>query len=180
MTTTQPVTGTARTAGLRALRGNCMGAAVLLVIQFGLGTAVNLYVTLPKHKSFWSTVFSQGAVAVHAIVALLLLGAAAGALVRSIRFFRLGGRALVVLTALGLVAVIVAGGSGVAFVRNGSAGASLSMALAAAVALFCYLAAIFALGAEPAEHAARADPAAPDRGAPDRAGGAGGSGGAGG
>jgi hypothetical protein len=54
MTTTQPGTATARSAGLRALRGNCMGAAVLLVIQFGLGTAVNLYVTLPSGKSFWS------------------------------------------------------------------------------------------------------------------------------
>ena len=64
MTTTQPVTASARAAGLRALRGNCMGAAVLLVIQFGLGTAVNLYVTLPSGKSFWSKVFSDGAVAV--------------------------------------------------------------------------------------------------------------------
>jgi hypothetical protein len=145
MTTTQPV-ATARTTELRALRGNCMGAAVLLVIQFGLGTAVNLYVTLPKHKSFWSTVFSQGAVAVHAIVALLLLGASVSALVRSIRArYRL----LVVLISAGLVAVIVAAASGVAFVRNGSNGASLSMALAAAVAMLCYLAAIFDLGAGP-------------------------------
>src|SRR5437870_9594106 len=118
MTTTQPVTTTERTAGLRALRGNCMGAAVLLVIQFGLGTAVNLYVTLPKHKSFWSTVFSQGAVAVHAIVALLLLAASVSALVRSIRA---GARLLVAFTAVGLVAIIVAAASGVAFVRNGSA-----------------------------------------------------------
>jgi hypothetical protein len=157
MTTTQPAT-TARAAGLRALRGNCMGAAVLLVIQFGLGTAVNLYVTLPKHKSFWSTVFGQGAVAVHAIVALLLLGASVSALVRSIRA---GGRIAVAFTAAGLVAVLVAGGSGVAFVRNGSAGSSLAMALAAAVAMFCYLAAIFSLGAAPAGHAAPTDRAAP-------------------
>jgi hypothetical protein len=63
----------------------------------------------------------------------------------------------VAFTAVGLLAVLVAAGTGVAFVRNGSAGASLSMALAAAVALFCYLAAIFSLGAGPAEHAARAD-----------------------
>jgi hypothetical protein len=164
MTTTQPVTTTARTAGLRALRGNCMGAAVLLVIQFGLGTAVNLYVTLPKHKSFWSTVFNQGAVAVHAIVALLLLAASVSALVRSIRS---RGRLLVVFTAVGLVAILVAAASGVAFLRNGSAGSSLSMALAAAVALFCYLAAIFSLGAAPAEYAAPADGvASADRAAP--------------
>ena len=128
----------------RALRGNCMGAAVLLVIQFGLGTAVNLYVTLPSGKSFWSTVFSDGAVAVHAIVALLLLGASVSALVRVIRM-----RRAVVWTAAGLAGVLVAAGSGVSFVRDGSNGASLAMALGAAVALFCYLAAIFALGARP-------------------------------
>src|SRR5580704_14851808 len=117
MTTTQPGTATAGSAGLRALRGNCMGAAVLLVIQFGLGTAVNLYVTLPSGKSFWSKMFSDGAVAVHAIVALLLIGASVAALVRAIR-----------------------------------AGYGLAVALAAAVALFCYLAAIFALGAGPADN----------------------------
>jgi hypothetical protein len=144
MTTTQPVTTTARAAGRRALRGNCMGAAVLLVVQFGLGTAINLYVTLPTGKSFWSKVFSDGAVAVHAIVALLLIGASVSALVRSIRA---RDRLLVALASAGLVAIIVAAASGVAFVRDGSNGASLSMTLAAAVALFCYLAAIFALGA---------------------------------
>jgi hypothetical protein len=80
----------------RALRGSCMGAAVLLVIQFGLGTAVNLYVTLPKGKSFWSAVFSDGAVAVHGIVALLLLGASVSALVRAVR-----ARRVVVVTAAG-------------------------------------------------------------------------------
>ena len=144
MTTTKPVAAAGRAAGLRALRGNCMGAAVLLVIQFGLGTAVNLYVTLPPHKSFWSAVFSQGLVAVHAIVALLLVGASVSALIRSIRS---GYRLVVALTSAGLLAIIVAAASGVAFVRDGSNGASLSMALATAVALFCYLAAIFSLGA---------------------------------
>jgi hypothetical protein len=91
-------------------------------------------------------VFSDGTVAVHAIVALLLIGASVSALVRAIRG---GYRLTVVLTSVGLVAVIVAAASGVAFVRNGSSGASLSMALAAAVAMFCYLAAIFDLGAGP-------------------------------
>ena len=136
--------------GLRALRGNCMGAAVLLVIQFGLGTAVNLYVTLPAGKSFWSDVFGQGAVAVHAIVALLLLGASVSALVRAVRV-----RRVIVFTAAGLLAIVVAAGSGVSFVRGGGNGASLSMALAAAAALFCYLAAIFALGTQPGSDTGR-------------------------
>jgi len=125
---------------LAALRGNCMGAAVLLIIQFGLGVAVNLYVTLPEHKSFLSQVFGSATLAAHAIVALLLLGAAIAALVRAIR-----ARRAIVFTSAGLAAILVAAIAGASFVGNGTNGASLGMALAAAVAMFCYLAAIFSL-----------------------------------
>ncbi|MBV9383499.1 MAG: hypothetical protein JOY82_05815 [Streptosporangiaceae bacterium] len=128
---------------VRVLRGNCMGAAVLLIVQFGIGMGINLYVTLPQHKSFFSTVFGQAAVAVHAIVALLLLGASISALVRAIRA---GNQTVITLTAVGLVAILVAAGSGAIFVNNGSNGASLAMALATAVAMFSYLAAVFTLG----------------------------------
>ena len=65
---------------LAALRGNCMGAAVLLIIQFAVGTAVNLYVTLPDHEAFFSTLFGSALLAAHVIVALVLLGAAISAL----------------------------------------------------------------------------------------------------
>ena len=125
---------------LATLRGNCMGAAVLLIVQFGLGMGLNLYVTLPPGKSFFATVFSSAALAVHAIVALALLGAAISALVRSVRV----GRA-VAFTAAGLAAILVAAGAGVSFAGNQGNAASLTMALATAVAMFCYLAAIFSL-----------------------------------
>ena len=128
------------TTRLAALRGNCMGAAVLLIVQFGLGIGVNLYVTLPSNKSFFPTVFSSGVVAVHAIVALALLGAAISALVRAIRV-----RRAVAFTSAGLAAILVAAGAGVSFAGNQSNGASLTMALATAVAMFCYLAAVFSL-----------------------------------
>jgi hypothetical protein len=128
------------TARLAALRGNCMGAAVLLIIQFVLGMGVNLYVTLPEHKSFLSEVFGSATLAAHAIVALALLGAAVGALVRAIR-----ARKAIVLTAAGLAAILAAGIAGASFVGHGSNGASLSMALATAAAMFCYLAAVFSL-----------------------------------
>ena len=128
------------TTRLAALRGNCMGAAVLLIVQFGLGIGVNLYVTLPSNKSFFATVFSSGVVAAHAIVALALLGAAISALVRAI-----GVRRGVAFTLAGLAAILVAAGAGVSFAGNQSNGASLTMALATAVAMFCYLAAIFSL-----------------------------------
>ncbi len=128
------------TSRLAALRGNCMGAAVLLIIQFGLGMGVNLYVTLPAHKSFLSTVFGSAVLAAHAIVALVLLGAAVGALVRAIR-----SRRAVAFTSAGLAAIVAAAIAGVAFAGSQSSGASLAMALATAVAMFCYLAAVFSL-----------------------------------
>jgi hypothetical protein len=125
---------------LATLRGNCMGAAVLLIVQFGLGIALNLYVTLPTGKSFFATVFSSAAPAVHAIVALALLGAAISALVRAIR-----ARRAVAFTAVGLATIVAAAGAGASFAGSQSNGASLTMALATAVAMFCYLAAIFSL-----------------------------------
>jgi hypothetical protein len=128
------------TPALATLRGNCMGAAVLLIVQFGLGMGLNLYVTLPAHKSFLSTVFGSAVLAVHAIVALALLGAAISALVRSIR-----ARRAVAFTSAGLAAIVAAAAAGVSFAGNQSNGASLAMALATAVAMFCYLAAIFSL-----------------------------------
>jgi hypothetical protein len=125
---------------LAALRGNCMGAAVLLIVQFGLGIGLNLYVTVPTGKSFFATVVSSGLLAVHAIVALALLGAAISALVRAIRV-----RRAVVFTAAGLASIVVAAGAGVSFAGSQGNGASLTMALATAVAMFCYLAAVFSL-----------------------------------
>jgi hypothetical protein len=50
-----------------------------------------------------------------------------------------------VLTSAGLAAILVAGFAGSSFVSTVGNGASLTMALAAAVAMFCYLAAVFSL-----------------------------------
>jgi hypothetical protein len=125
---------------LAALRGTCMGAAVLLIVQFGLGMGVNLYVTLPAHKSFLSTVFGSAVLAAHAVVALALLGAAIAALVRAIRTQR-----AVAFTSVGLAAILAAAAAGASFAGNQGNGASLAMALATAVAMFCYLAVIFSL-----------------------------------
>ena len=128
------------TSRLAALRGNCMGGAVLLIVQFGLGMGANLYVTLPARRSFLSTVFGSAVLTVHAIVALALLGAAIGALVRAVR-----ARRAVAFTSVGLAAIVAAAAAGVSFVGHQGNGASLAMALATAVAMFCYLAAVFSL-----------------------------------
>lgn len=125
---------------LTALRGNCMGAAVLLIIEFALGISVNLYVALPAHKSFFSTVFGSATLAVHAIVALALLGAAIGALVRAIR-----SRRAIAFTAVGLAAILIAAFAGASFLGSQANGASLTMALATAAGMFSYLAAVYSL-----------------------------------
>lgn len=122
------------------LRGNCMGAAVLLIIAFALGVGVNLYAALPAHKSFLGTVFGSATLAAHALVALALLGAAISALVRAIR-----SRRAVAFTAVGLAAILVAAFAGASFVGSQASGASLTMALATAAGMFCYLAAVFSL-----------------------------------
>lgn len=142
MTTTTQQGGAPAAAGRRlaALRGNCMGAAVLLITQFGLGIGINLYVALPAHKSFLGTVFGSAVLAVHAIVALALLGTAVSALVRAIQI-----RRAVAFTSVGLAAIVAAAAAGVSFAGSQSNGASLSMALGTAAAMFCYLAAIFSM-----------------------------------
>ena len=78
--------------------------------------------------------------AVHAIVAVVLLGATIGALIRAIR-----ARKAIVFTAAGLAAMVAAAIAGVSFAGSQGNGASLAMALATAVAMFSYLAAIFTL-----------------------------------
>jgi hypothetical protein len=142
MTTTAQQGGAPAAADRRlaGLRGNCMGAAVLLIVQFGLGIGVNLYVALPAHKAFLATVFGSAVLAIHAIVALALLGAAVSALVRAIRI-----RRAVAFASVGLAAIVAAAAAGVSFAGNQSNGASLGMALATAAAMFCYLAAIFSI-----------------------------------
>jgi len=130
----------ARESRLAALRGNCMGAAVLVIVQVAVGIGVNLYITVPRDKSFLAAVFGSAALAAHVIVAVALLGAAISALVRAVR---LRAATAIVLTSAGLASVLAAAAAGASFVNSGSNGASLAMGLAAAVAMFCYLAAVF-------------------------------------
>jgi hypothetical protein len=138
--TTQPEPLAPAARRLEILRGNCMAAAVLLIIQFAVGTAVNLYVSISKGKSFFPAIFGSALLATHVIIALVLLAAAISALVRAIR-----SRTAVTLTAAGLAAILVAASAGSSFVGDGANGSSLGMALAAAVALLCYAAAVFRL-----------------------------------
>jgi hypothetical protein len=123
---------------IERLRGAAMGALVMLILQFALGSAVNLYST--PHKGGAGEAFSNGPLlALHAVLGVLLILAAIGLLVQSVMA---GYRFMIVLSAVGLIAIVGAAVNGVTFLSNQQAGASLGMALATAVAMFCYAVAL--------------------------------------
>jgi quinol-cytochrome oxidoreductase complex cytochrome b subunit len=137
---------TPRVIGLRA---NALAAVVMLLIQYSLGITVNLYSTLPasdhgksRFASFPAAV-GNGPVllTLHAILGTLLLITALAALIRSLRL----GAPPIALTALALLAILIAWMSGSEFIGHQKNGASLAMALATALAILCYTLVIFLL-----------------------------------
>lgn len=128
-----------------ALRRNSAGISVMLLIEYGLGMAVNLYVQVPRSDQGAGAATALGRalthspvlLAAHAAFGLLLIVGGINVLVRAIRTRH---RLLIAASAAGLAAIVAAGASGAAFASNGRAGASLAMALLTGVALLCYLA----------------------------------------
>jgi len=127
-------------------RGN-LAAAIMLLIQYGLGIGVNLYVTLPAAGHGGRGIgqaFSNGpALAVHTVLGLLLILTALSMVVRSVIARH---RASIATSVVGTAAILAAAGYGASFVRNGSNAASLGMALATGVALLCYVVGLFVTG----------------------------------
>ena len=120
---------------LSRLRGSSAGALVMLILQFALGIGVNLYIS-PK-KGGVCEAFSNGPLlALHAVLGLLLLIAALSQLVLAIRARH---TAIIVASAVGLIAIAAAASSGAGFLSDHTEGESLGMALATAVAMLCYV-----------------------------------------
>jgi hypothetical protein len=132
-----------RRAGLRQAN---LAILIVLAVQFALGIGVNLYVTLPAaghpgHNAW----FGNGAVlALHAALGMFLVLAAIFVLVRAIMA---RNATLIVTSAAGLVAILLAAFFGSGFTDKLTDGYSLGMALATAVALACYAIGLFAAGA---------------------------------
>jgi hypothetical protein len=137
------------------LRRASLGAMVMLILEFALGTGVNLYVTLPSgdHGSGLGAAIGRAladgpaAVAAHAALGLLLIVAAVVLLIRAVAARHVP---VITLSAVGLLAILAAASSGARFVGTGQNGASLGMALATAVAMACYAVSLFVLGGRPA------------------------------
>lgn len=141
-----------RAGGAEAARRSSFGVAIGLLIQYAVGLWVSVYVTVPARDQGGGVFTAIGralangpaALAVHAGLGLLLLLGSIALVVRAVvasdRFF-------IVTTAVSLLAVLGAAGSGAAFVNNGQDGASLTMGLLTAVALLCQLINLFRLSA---------------------------------
>lgn len=135
---------------VRALRGSSFAMVVLLLIEYGLGMWVNLYGQLPAsdHGASLATGFARAitdgpvGLSIHAVLGVVLIVSTISALVRSIAVRR---PALIAATAVGLAAVVVAASSGARFVGSGDNAASMSMALAAGVAIGAYVLVLFLL-----------------------------------
>jgi hypothetical protein len=146
--------GRARPAG-RLLAVN-FTACLLLLVQYLLGMAVNLFVALPArhpgagaHDYFagvasgvaWVITQGPGWAAAHAALGLALVLAAFASIALT---WRQGGRLAKVTSVLGALAILGAGFNGASFLDYGHAFSSMIMAGLWALALACYVTGLFA------------------------------------
>jgi hypothetical protein len=116
-------------------------ALVMLVLQYGLGTILNLYVQVPPtdaHAGIFTEIATAPlALTAHALLGVILIGTAILLVTRSINRRE---RLLAVLAAAGLIAIGGAFWAGETFVKNGQNNASFAMAMLTGAALLCYIA----------------------------------------
>jgi hypothetical protein len=129
-----------REAGLRQAS---LAILIVLIVQFALGIGVNLYVTLPAagHPGHASWFGNGTLLALHAALGMFLILAAIFVLVRAIVARKV---TLIVTSAAGLVAILLAAFFGSGFTDKLTDGYSLGMAMAFAAALACYAIGLFA------------------------------------
>jgi hypothetical protein len=140
------------------LRTGFLYALVMLIAQFLLGMAVNLFVKIPTdhpgsnppeyfsgvaQSVTWAIVHGHILLAVHAGFGLVLVMAAVGLLVQGIR---IGRRALVVSTVVGFIGVLGAGFNGGSFLNYHQDFSSMIMAAGFAIAVVAYSAGLYLAG----------------------------------
>jgi hypothetical protein len=136
-----------------------------LIIQFLLGMAVNLFVTIPTDHPganppeyfggvvtsvSWAILHGGLWLTLHAVWGLLLVLAALGTLVQAIGL-RGGGR--ITLAALGFVGVLAAGFNGGSFLNYHADFSSMLMAVGLALAMSAYVALLYRTGIVPSPRA---------------------------
>jgi hypothetical protein len=136
-----------RAASMPGIGRQSFAMCVLLLVQYGLGIGVNLFVTLPgqDHRAGLGAAITNGpvAVSIHAVLGLALIVIALATAVRA-AVIRHGG--IITLAVAGLAALASAAINGTRFVGTGQNGASMAMAMAWAAALLCYLSIMYIAG----------------------------------
>jgi hypothetical protein len=141
-----------RATNLEIARRTTLGLGIAVVVQYALGMWVNLYVTVPARDQggggFLTAIgraLANGPVAlgIHAGLGLLLVLGSISLVVRSVLS---RNRALIVLSAVFLLAVLGAASSGASFVNSGHDSESASMAMLTGVALICALISLYVAG----------------------------------
>lgn len=124
---------------VRSLRQTCFATFVTLVVQFGLGIYVNLFVTVPdadQGGGFGQALANGPAgLTLHIAVGLLLIVAALGFLVLAVRARHVG---LITAAVVGLLAMVGAAASGGTFTDTDRDSASMAMGVLAVAGLLCY------------------------------------------
>jgi hypothetical protein len=141
----RPVSASAPASLARVRRGS-LAVLVLVVLEFGIGMYVNLYVTIPRADhghSVGSTISNGPAIlTVHAVIGLLLGLGALGVLVQAVM-----GRhpAAIAASAAGLFALAFASVAGASFTSSGGPADSMAMSVFTGVGLLCYAANLYLL-----------------------------------
>jgi hypothetical protein len=129
-----------RPKGRAWLRHMSVTMLVMLVIQYGLGIILNLYVEVPApdaHAGILGEIATAPAVlTVHAVLGIALIGTGILLVARAVS---VRNRLLAVLATAGLTALGGAFGAGEIFVRSGQDTASMAMAILTGMALLCYI-----------------------------------------
>ena len=130
----------ARRMGRAGLRQACLVVLIGLAIQLALGMILNLYIAIPAADGRVSYLreieTAPGVLTAHALLATLLLATAGIMLLRAVA---LRDRAVIALVTAGLAALLGAFAAGELFVRSGTNGTSLSMAILTGIAFLCYV-----------------------------------------
>jgi hypothetical protein len=134
----------------RRLRVQFLGQLIILIVEFLLGTAVNLFVTITRdhpganppeyfggvvRSVTWATLHGPVLLILHSILGLLLLLNAIGLLIRAIR---IRTRNLVTVTAFGAFGILAAGFNGGSFLNYNDDFSSMLMASFFAIAIVAY------------------------------------------
>src|SRR5712692_8494569 len=142
-------------ASTRQLRITFVFALVMLIVQFLLGMALNLFVKIPTdHPSSnppeyfsgvaqsvtWAILHGNILLAIHAGFGLVLVLAAIGTLIQAIANRR---RGIVVSAVVGFIGVLGAGFNGGSYLKYHEDFSSMIMATGFAIAMVAYLAGLY-------------------------------------